>query len=492
MEVVAEICARVWAEQQERKLQIGATFELQSYYPGPGDASSRRLLEALAVSTPAIHQIATRDDLSPVARKNLFRFLESAFSSSARFEIVTAHPEALKSALWLFDGSDYLSQILIRHPEEIATLSELDLAPARVGSGYLFEQPGAGLSASHDPVLDHLVSWDLPHTEKLAVLRRHYLHRIFEIGASDLLEPRSLYHSLGLTTAIAEDALRCAFGLAGKSSGLAVMALGRLGTGEFDVLSDADILFLCDEDADRVALTKTAERMMHALAAHTREGTVFPVDTRLRPHGREGDLLVTPSQLAAYSEHDAQPWEALSFTKMRFLAGSPRVAERARDAAQALFARHATDPEFPAAITQMRHKLEQEGKSAPSIKTSAGTLYDLDFLLGIMTVRRRIAKPGNLRDRIWECCAAGDLNKADAAALDHAAELFRTTEHAVRLVTGRPDKWLPENDHARHEVERLAARTLGQTAFSAGLEAELEQNAAVVREMYLRVVGAAA
>src|SRR5262249_23557790 len=110
MEVVAEICARVFAEQQGRKRQLGATFELQSHYPGLGDASNQRLLEALAVSAPAIHQIATRDDLSPVARKNLFRFLESAFTSSARFEIVVAHPEALESSLCLFEGSEYLSQ----------------------------------------------------------------------------------------------------------------------------------------------------------------------------------------------------------------------------------------------------------------------------------------------------------------------------------------------------------------------------------------------
>jgi len=492
MEGVAEICARVLAEQRGREFPLGTKLELQGPYPtGLGEASNRRLLEALAVNAPAIHHLATRADLNPVARKNLFRFLDSAFTSSARFEIVAAHPKALESALCLFEGSEYLSQILIRHPEEIATLSELNCAPARAGSGYLFEQPGAGARASHDPVLDHLVSWDLPHTEKLAVLRRHCLHRIFAVGATDLLEVRSVYHSLGLTTAIAEDAVRCALGLAGESNGLAVMALGRLGSGEFDVLSDADLLFVCEEGADLVALTKSAERMMHALAAHTREGTVFPVDTRLRPHGREGSLLVTTPQLLAYFEHDAQPWEVLSFTKVRFVAGSPRLADRARGAVQYLFACFAADPEFPAAASQMRRKLEREGKSERSIKTSPGTLYDLDFLLGTLAVRHGGTRSGNLRDRIWECCAAGDLNKADAAALDHAAELFRTTEHAVRLVTGRADKWLPQNDHARDAVERLAARTLGQNACSAGLEIELEQNAAVVREMYLRVLGAA-
>ena len=59
---------------------------------------------------------------------------------------------------------------------------------------------------------------------------------------------------------------------------------------------------------------------MQALAAYTRNGMVFPVDTRLRPRGGEGELLVTPVQLALYCEQAAQPWEALTYTKLRISA----------------------------------------------------------------------------------------------------------------------------------------------------------------------------
>ena len=69
--------------------------------------------------------------------------------------------------------------------------------------------------------------------------------------------------------------------------------------------------------------------MMHALSAYTRDGTVFSLDARLRPRGGEGELLSNPTQLTAYFEHEAQPWEALMYTKMRFLAGSQTLGERA-------------------------------------------------------------------------------------------------------------------------------------------------------------------
>ena len=99
------------------------------------------------------------------------------------------------------------------------------------------------------------------------------------------------------------------------------MGLGRLGAREFDLLSDADVLFVCDEGCVQEEMRRVAASMMDALTAYTRDGTVFPVDTRLRPHGREGELIVTPTQLATYFQDEAKPWEALTYLKLRHVAG---------------------------------------------------------------------------------------------------------------------------------------------------------------------------
>src|SRR5207244_8173557 len=137
-----------------------------------------------------------------------------------------------------------------------------------------------------------------------------------------------------------------------------VMALGRLGSGEFDLLSDADVLFVCGEDHDRESLTKAAEQMMQALSAYTRDGMAFPVDARLRPRGGEGELLVTPTQLASYFEQEAQPWESLMYTKLRFLIGDRNLAGRTMQALPVLFQRFAADDNFFPAVREMRSKLE--------------------------------------------------------------------------------------------------------------------------------------
>ena len=357
-----------------------------------------------------------------------------------------------------------------------------------MGSGYLFQGLLGKTRGTSDPVFAYLGASQAPYGEKLSLLRQHYRHRVFAAGARDITELRNVYESLGATTAAAEDAIATAFSLAGQPEGLAVIALGRLGSGEFDVLSDADVLFVSEEVKDREALTKAAEQMMQALAAYTRHGMVFPVDARLRPRGGEGELVVTPPQLQAYFEQEAQPWEALMYTKLRFLVGEHDLAERTLSATKTLFRRFADDPTFLRAVREMRVKLETADGIEKSFKTSVGAIYDIDFLSSYLLVKHGVNhKGGTLRDRLWRCADAGVLEKADAAALDHAAELLRTVEHIVRIVVGRARRWLPATEHARQVTEKLVGEILGRE-FSGGLEAELARTCGTVRGIYQHVL----
>jgi [glutamine synthetase] adenylyltransferase / [glutamine synthetase]-adenylyl-L-tyrosine phosphorylase len=491
MAAVAEIYQRIIYQQQTRGRQQlpGAEFKLLSpLETATIEPSSQQIIERLSTDAPALYEIANRPDLNPQARKNLYRFLGSAFSSSQRYAAVLRNQEAVGRALALFDASDYLTEILIRHPEEIVTLAELEEVPPRVSGRYLFEKSLGLAETARDPVFDYLADSRVPYAETLALLRQHFRHRAFVVGARDIIELRGVYDSFEATTAAAEDVMATAVRLA-DAEGLAVMALGSLGSGEFDLLSDADVLFVCGEDADRVALTKSAEQMMHALSAYTRDGTVFPVDARLRPRGGEGELLSTPAQLAAYFEHEAQAWEALMYTKMRFLAGSQTLGERATGTLAALFKRFAADSGFAQTVREMRTKLELAESAAKSFKSSPGAIYDIDFITSFLLVKHRVAdKRGSLRDRLWRCVSSGVLDKADAGVLDHAAELFRTAEHVARLVAGRAIKWLPATEHGRKVTERLTGQILGHE-FAEGLESELDGTFTKVRTIYERVFG---
>ena len=491
MAAVADIYQRVIYQQQTRRHQEveEAEFRLRSLLePSAADQSNQQILERLATDAPTLYETAVRRDLSHQARRNLFRFFSAAFTTSERYSAVVRHPAAVNRALALFDSSDYLTDILVRYPEEISSLDQWDETPSRLGIGQLFESVLGPRPARTDPVVEYLTGSDLSHSERLVLLRQHYRHRVFTSGARDIAELRNVYGSLSANTAAAEDAIAAAYGIAGSPEGLAVLGVGRLGAGEFDILSDADLLFVCDHDDNREELSKSAAHLMQALAAYTQDGMVFPVDARLRPQGGDGELVFTPAHLAAYCEHEAQPWEALTYTKLRFLGGSRSLANLALAKTTPLFERFSTDPNFLAAVCEMRTRLEPE-KQDYSFKTSPGGVYDIDFISGFLLVKHGVReKGGTLRDRLWRCAGAGVLDRTDAATLDHAAEFLRTVDHIVRLVVGRAHKWLPATEHARQVTENLTGEIL-KRQFADGLEAELLRTFREVRQVYERVLG---
>ena len=63
--------------------------------------------------------------------------------------------------------------------------------------------------------------------------------------------------------------------------------------------------------------------MIDVIGAYTGDGVIFTVDTRLRPNGREGDLVQTESSYKDYFAKHAEAWEGISYMKSRAVAGTP-------------------------------------------------------------------------------------------------------------------------------------------------------------------------
>ena len=228
--------------------------------------------------------------------------------------------------------------------------------------------------------------------------------------------------------------------------------------------------------------------MMHALSAYTRDGTVFSLDARLRPRGGEGELLSTPAQLAAYFEHEAQPWEALMYTKMRFLAGSQTLGERATATLKTLFERFAADPGFAQAVREMRTKLEVAEAPGKSFKYSPGAIYDIDFITSFLLVKHGVAdKRGSLRDRLWRCVGCGVLDKSDAG---RARPCRRIVAHggARGASGGGAGGQVAARDRARTEGHGEADRANSGARVSGGAGERVGSDLREVRAIYERVL----
>ncbi len=484
MAAVAEIYQRIIQQEQSQSDSRVEAFELSPQAPVSPESSYGLMMQRLALDSPELREVANRGDLSQHARRNLERFLSSAGTTSERYAAVLRSPQAVERAVDIFEYSEFLTEILVRYPDEVGLLEQVHEQDGAAADLFA-EAPGAG-SELADPVLAYLSQEKVERAEAMAILRRHYRQQVFLSGARDLFQLREVFDSLSDNTVAADAALRAALAMSGAPGAFAVMGLGRLGAREFDLLSDADLLFVRDEACSAEATRAAAERLMEALTSYTRDGVVFSVDTRLRPHGREGELIVTPSQLAAYFETEAKPWEALTYLKLRCAAGCEAVANRAVQAVQQGIAAVAERAEFQAELADVRTRLERS-ESTASFKTGAGGVYDLDYLVGSLQARHRLWCDGNLLDRLRILHQHGLLRAADYQVLAANARFLRTLEHLVRLVTGRARKWLPVADHPRRAVQKLLWRVLGaEDSFNP--EMRLAEVLHSNRELYLRLV----
>ena len=437
---------------------------------GPGRSLLyKQFVQDLAQEAPALTATLRNRRLGQHARGNLERFLGSASSSPATYTELLRGSRALESGLQLFELSDLLSDMLCRNPAEIVKLEGI-----------------ASMPDGHDPVTAFSIEdpqRSAGRAELLSSLRKSFRQQMFVSAARDVLFLRDPYVALEEKTCIADRVIAAALRGVGAMSGFAVLALGRLGSREFDVLSDADLLFVTDEGFPREAARKIAEQLVQTLTLYTSEGSVVVVDTRLRPHGSAGELVTTPAQLKTYFAGEAQTWEALTYLRARYVAGDEDVAERSVAAVKDdLLPAVAARWKFGDELAQMRARLENSDSDA-NLKTSSGGVYDIDYLLGALQIVAGLPAAVNLHRRVELLEERGLLDPADARELQANALFLRSLEHAIRLVTGKPGKWLPSSEPARRSIEQLMQSSLKEAETVA---ARLNQTMDGNREMYAR------
>jgi glutamate-ammonia-ligase adenylyltransferase len=501
MESVAEIYQRVIHPRAATSAEAAFDLEpvpavLGEHAPSSWDGT----LAFLSAQAPGLAAAARAFDSSERGRRHATRFLGALLASSDRFALARENPESLRRALEVVAASDYLGDLLVHHPEDMVALNTSDVAHATDRDGQIL----LGLDAAYEnPPFPWGLEEALGVREKMALMRRHFRARVIELGAADLTELGAIFPALARWSSLAARSIATALVVALQALErpcgelpFAVLALGRLGLKEFDLSSDADLVFVVASGTPREemdAWRRLAEKTIEVLASYTRDGTLFAVDTRLRPRGQEGELVVSEDALLGYLADAAHVWEALTYLKCFPVAGNIEFGRRlTQGIAETVFDRFSTAPDLEAEMQEMRRRLERE-VSVPSTntKTVPGGYYDVDFTVSLLRLRHRVgAAPGaQMADQIAALANAGLLSCEDVARLREGAAFLRSVDHAVRLVTGKAAAGLPEVVAQAELVERLARRwgvIEGQETMASRLRAVQRE----VRYVYRRVLGA--
>jgi [glutamine synthetase] adenylyltransferase / [glutamine synthetase]-adenylyl-L-tyrosine phosphorylase len=347
----------------------------------------------------------------------------------------------------------------------------------------------------------------MPMLEDVPEIRRFFLRQMFRTQAESICLPTPVFQTLERCSALTDAAISACYRVAlaqvfehhppvsasySPWQQMMVVALGRLGMQEFDLGSDADIIFILP-DADLPELhfwTRVAEKLVSILGSYTGDGTMFAIDTRLVPNGRGGALVQSETAFREYFAHKAETWEGLAYMKARAVTGDIERATAFLAELQKIdWRRYGQSGRSRKELRGMRIRIEHEhGESSP-LKNAAGGYYDIDFAL--MYLRLKSAgiffKVLNTPQRIEIIEQMGHLEHNDAQFMADAATFYRAVDHGLRLIFGHTEGDLPRSESALDTLTELVKRWVPDHLTDQPLHLELLQIRERTRRLFDRL-----
>ncbi|HEY0384868.1 MAG TPA: hypothetical protein VGC64_02600, partial [Pyrinomonadaceae bacterium] len=326
-----------------------------------GSAGQSTLVEAFEESLCE----SARVSLNPRRALQLAGRIASSLDKSTIREPLSV--EKLGALVSLCGVSEYFGEMLASNPALMAALPEgVAGAPLR----------------DYRALLRRAVETEQSFRAELSALRRAWASLLIEIGAEDAASRISMRESNRRQTELASASLDAGcliacrelarrFQQLEREPQVAVLGLGRLGGGGMDYGSDLDVVLVYDETQpvplaglnQLEVYARFSELVVAALSSLTRDGSLYRVDLRLRPDGRNGPTCSGASAFTRYLQERAAPWEWLAYVKLRAVAGDLALGSRVEQEARSIIHRAARAIDagaLRAETRRVRERLEQE------------------------------------------------------------------------------------------------------------------------------------
>lgn len=463
---------------------------------------ARQNLQRLAGSSPS-HQTSFHSILAlllnrlvnladpDMALNNLERYAEAVIDRGFLFSLFRDSPKSLDLLLTLFGSSQYLSDVLIRYPQDLHWLLEPGLLRRARSKEELIEE------------LDGLLPRAKSRQRLWTALRRFKMRETLRIGLQDLLgnldltgvtQQLSLMADVALQRAyeVCRDELvrrhgepRCAGASGDRACGFTIIGMGKLGGGELNFSSDIDLLFVYEGEGETVGLvgptgalvgkvsnheffTSLGESVIKAIGELTSEGRVFRVDMRLRPEGRSGPLAYSLRGYELYYESWGQTWERMALIKARPVAGDSTLGDTFLKLIEPFVYRRSVDysaiGEIRAMKDRINAKVGRDQETFRHVKLGYGGIREVEFVVQTFQLLYGagdpwIREPNTLR-ALRRLADRGHITGDEHATLASAYTFLRTVEHRLQILHHLQTHTLPTD----HEGLMKLARRVGYSA----------------------------
>lgn len=414
---------------------------------------SRRILEKIA---PLLLQEVFDSPDPDMALTNLERFLSAVATRSSYYALLAENIETIRLLVSLFGMSEFLSKILISHPELLDSLVAGSHA-STVKSRETMQAELYALLEQSDYFEDHLDILRRYRNEEFLRIGLNDIHG--QLGQSEITTQLSLLGEVCLAASyrLAVSELRRFGHPLYRSQGrnveasLLIIAMGKLGGGDLNYHSDLDIIFVYDHQgntdgekqiSNHEYFAKLAQKIISILTLQTREGYVYKIDTRLRPSGNAGPLVTSLDSFLEYHRKEAQIWERQALTKARVVLGDQQLAVQLHEIIRQKVYGSSIDAEGRAEIHRLRMRMEnelaREKDGNYNIKTGRGGMVDVEFAVQYLQLREGCRFP-ELQTTSTVAALKGIstlafLPEEDAEILLTGYKFLRKLENRLRII----------------------------------------------------------
>ncbi len=306
------------------------------------------------------------------------------------YDMLFDNPHATRLLVHVFGSSEFLASIVVREPNVIDYLLGAGTVAIVRERDEMADELEQRLGGIHDP------------SHRLGRVRRFHQEEVLRIalhevaGACDIAET---VRQLSMLAEVVVDAVlrevyanlaeRFDPALAPPVDQLpfVVLGVGKLGGRELTFGSDLDVIFVYEPDEarglDHQFYAKLAQRLVRNLSSVSAQGKLYEVDTRLRPSGRQGTLVVSFDAFRDYHEHRADLWERQAMIRARALTGPAGLRRRLMALRDDIAFERPVPDGLAGRLRAMRDRIVEElgaEEAGRDIKADPGGMIDVEFL----------------------------------------------------------------------------------------------------------------
>ncbi len=351
-----------------------------------------------------IEEISTTAFDKNLGLKGLKDFLGSIRAKATFFHLLSKEQKLIKDLSFLLCLSPYLGSLFSTRPELV--------------DSFLFNQ-------------DEPFSNDLERS-LIQMAERKWIAEIHSaLSFLKSFDLKALTETLTVTADSISDHLLGLIQSETHTAAVRLLALGKWGGREVGFKSDLDFIFVT-QDPPTEFHHKLVRRFISRMRDTAAGGSIYNIDTRLKPSGKGGALIVSENQLKDFLKTNASPWERQAYLKGRWI--------NSKQCFHSLipFEKGLSKEELQE-LRMVREKLIlKSGFHGISLKLTEGGIVDIELALQTIILANKIpVQDGSMRSFFKA------LNLESSFLFSHYLEL-RKYEQIIRILSVESDPVISE------------------------------------------------